>query len=303
MTVVAENVLAVVGEAYAPLYAVTDDLDAMRRAMDTVQAEPPADTAVTEGAVGGVPGRWVAAPGVGQGVVLFLHGGGFSLGSSYGYRSLAARISAVTSSRVFVADYALAPEKPFPAGYEDAVAAYRGLIDDEAVDPQDIVLMGDSAGAALALSALIGLRDAGIAMPGAYVGIAPFADLTLSGASFSRFEDDPVTGGPELMSQMAAMYAAGTDLADWRVSPLFGDLAGLPPVLLQVASCERLLDDSVRLAEKIRASGGQVDLQVFYEAVHIFQLFFDRLPQAAQAVDQIGTFVDRHRRQLTIPAQ
>lgn len=291
---VAEDVRAVVTAAYAPLYAETESFEAMRRAMDLVQPEPPADTKVAEATIGGIPGRWIVAAGAGHGVIMFLHGGGFTLGSSYGYRSLAARISSVTGRRVFVADYSLAPENPFPAGYDDALAVYRGLVKDEGVDPKDIVLMGDSAGAALALSALLGVRENGDRLPAALVAIAPFADLTLSGESFARFDDDPITGGPEIMAHMASLYAGDVALTDWRISPLFGSLDGLPPILLQVASGERLLDDSVRLAEKIRATGGVVDLQVYYGAAHIFQMFFDQLPQAAQAIDQIGAFLAKH---------
>ncbi|MGV0740516.1 alpha/beta hydrolase [Mycobacterium syngnathidarum] len=291
---VAKDVGPVVTAAYAPVYA-TQDLAERRHAYDAMQPDPSPGTTVEEAVVGGVRGRWIAAPEAGPDVVLYLHGGAYLLGSSLGYRGLAARVSAATRSRLFVPDYSLAPESPFPGAYDDTLAVYRALVKDKQVQPENIVLMGDSAGGGLALATALGLRECGDPLPAALVALSPFADLTVSGASYGRNDDDPIGAPPERTRQAVGAYVGDADPTDWRISPLFGDFAGLPPILLQAASCERLLDDAVRVAERVRAAGGVVDLQIYYEAAHVFQMFFADLPQAARAIDEVGLFVARHR--------
>jgi monoterpene epsilon-lactone hydrolase len=186
----------------------------------------------------------------------------------------------------------MAPENPYPAALDDALAAYRGLLDD-GIDPADLVVSGDSAGGGLALATLVALRDAGDRLPAAGVLLSPWADLTLSGDSMTTNESiDPLVNR-ELLGQMAAGYLGDQDPADPLASPVHADLVGLPPLLLQVGSSEVLEDDAVRIADKVLAGGGEATLQVGYEMVHVFQMFADKLPEAVAAIEQVGRFVRR----------
>lgn len=290
---VSERVNEVATTAYGLWLREDATLDDMRAGFDGMCPEPAPDAMITPGMVGGVPGKWVSVPESGSTVLLHFHAGGYLIGSSQSHRDLGARIARAARARVFLADYRLAPENPYPAALDDALAAYRGLIQDEGVDPANLVVSGDSAGGGLALAALVAVRDAGNPLPAAGVLLSAWADLSLSGDSMTTNESiDPLVNR-ELLKQMADGYLGEHDPTDRLASPVFAELSGLPPLFMQVGSSEVLEDDSVRIADSVRATGGEVELQVGYEMIHVFQMFADQLPEAQLAIEQIGRFVRR----------
>jgi len=224
--------------------------------------------------------------------VFYLHGGGYIAGSVSHYRDFLWRIATATRSHVLGVDYRLAPEHPFPAAVDDAITAYRWLLADD-TDPRHIVMMGDSAGGGLVLAAMLRLRDEGIALPAAAVMLSPWTDLAMSGESFKfNAHSDPMLNA-ELVRYAAESYLAGADPRNPYASPLYGDPTGLPRSLIQVGSDEIQLDDSVRMADKMRAAGCRVDLQIWPRMPHVWQLFASYLPESKRAIEQIGAFVQR----------
>ncbi|BBZ05641.1 hypothetical protein MCHIJ_50780 [Mycolicibacterium chitae] len=286
-----EAATAIAVEAYAPWRRPDIDVAARRRGFDRMLPEPAADVSVTEDSIGGVEGRWVSVPESGEATVLYLHGGGGILGSSYGYRDLASRIARSGGARVFVPDYALAPENPFPAGLNDARAAYNALVQELGGRTEKLVMAGDSAGGGMAVSTIATVIAEKKPLPAAVVALSPFTDMTLSGESMTRFgEVDPLISRTAA-EQMAGTYLAGHNARDPRVSPVFADFAGFPPLLVQVGACELLLDDSVRLAEAAKAAGGQVELHIADGLFHVFHMFAAQLPEAQQALETVGAFI------------
>ncbi len=251
----------------------------------------PEDVSVTPAIAGGVPAEWVAASGVAtERVLLYLHGGGYVIGSPATHRGLAASLSVAADCRVLSLDYRLAPENPYPAAVEDACAAYRWLLS-EGVAPQKIALAGDSAGGGLTLATLIALRDAGDALPGAAVPISPWTDMQATGESMqTNLKNDPMVEPGGLMG-MAKMYLGSADPTQPTAAPLHGDFAGLPPLLIQVGALETLLDDATRVAAKARAAGVDVTLEVWPEMVHVWHLFAPILPEGREAINRIGEFL------------
>jgi monoterpene epsilon-lactone hydrolase len=240
----------------------------------------PADAEVEEVDAGGVPALWVSAPGTSRNnVVLALHGGGFCMGTARGYDEFAYRISQAADARVLVVDYRLAPEHPFPAALDDTVAAYRWVRQQGA---ERVALVGDSAGGGLVVSALVQLRDEGDAMPAAGVAMSPLADLAGESPSLTeRAHLDPLPA-IALVQNFGGAYLAGRDPKDTPLaSPLHADLAGLPPLSILVGTDEGLHDDAVRLADKVRAAGGEVELEIGEGMVHIWPVF-TFLPTAAR---------------------
>jgi epsilon-lactone hydrolase len=269
------------------------DLPGMRAGFDGMLPDPAEDVTVTEAEVGGVAGRWVEAPGAGDTVVLHVHGGGNLIGSSVSHRDLAARISRAAGARVFVADFARAPEAAFPKAFDDVVAAYRGLLD-SGVAADKIVISGDSAGGGIAVGVTSALAGEGLARPAAVVAIAPLVDWTFSGESIDgNAATDPLVSRA-MVEMMAGAYLQGADPKDPRASALFADLDGFPPLLVHVADAEILLDDSRRLVEAVQGAGGQVELHVADGLFHIYHLFADKLPEAQASIDEIGRFVRTH---------
>ena len=256
----------------------------------------PADPAVRVEPVdaGGVPAEWMVPPGAMDArVILYLHGGGYVIGSPTDYRALVPRIAHVAEARALVLDYRLAPEHPFPAAVDDAVAAYRWLLAQE-VAPDRIALAGDSAGGGLTIAALVAIRDAELPRPAAGVAISPWVDLEATGASMeTNAAADPLVQ-KELLLNMAAAYLPDQDPHSALAAPLYAELAGLPPLLLQVGGAETLLDDTRRLAERARAAGVEVTDEVWPEMPHVWHMFASFLPDAAQACEQAGTFIKRH---------
>lgn len=201
------------------------------------------------------------------------------------------RISRSTRSELVGVDYRLAPEHPYPAAVEDALASYRHLITD-GVDPRHLLIGGDSAGGGLALVCMQALRDDGYALPSGAFLFSPWTDLTNSGESFHTREDEDPSVNRAITQILADLYRNGADASLPGISPLFGDLTGLPPLLVQVGDFEVLRDDSTRLAERSRQAGVDVDLQVFDGSFHVFQ-GVAALPEAAKALEAVGAFADR----------
>jgi epsilon-lactone hydrolase len=222
--------------------------------------------------------------------VLFLHGGGFIAGSPSLYRQLTWRVASAARASVVSLDYRLAPEHPFPAALDDAVAAYRWLLAQGAA-PQRIAVMGDSAGGGLALSLLLRLRDEDVPLPAAAVALSPWTDLAMTGRSFTTNAGaDPLLSA-EQARRFVSYYLGGADPRSPYASPLYGEPAGLPPTIIQVGSDEVLRDDAVRMAERMRAAGCRVELEIWPRMPHVWHLFAPVMPEAHRAIARIGEFV------------
>jgi epsilon-lactone hydrolase len=222
--------------------------------------------------------------------VLHLHGGAYLLGFPALFRDFTWRIADAACARVLCIDYRLAPEHPFPAAVEDATAAYRWLIAHGA-EPCNVAFVGDSSGGGLALASMMRLRDEGSPLPSAAVVLSPWTDLALTGQSLTEYRfSDPMVQ-VELMPRAVDLYLAGTDPRSPYASPLYGDLAGLPPTLIHVGSDEALRDDAVRMAERLRAMGCEVELQAWPRMFHVWHMFARILPEARAAIARIGAFL------------
>lgn len=222
-------------------------------------------------------------------LILYLHGGAYTAGSPDTHRGLASAIALAAGRTVVVLDYRLAPEDPFPAGLNDALLAFDQLA------PARVALAGDSAGGGLAAATALALRDRAGGQPVAVALISPWADLTQSAGSYTtRGEADPMLTAATL-TQSAEAYLAGTDVQTPYASPVFGDLAGLPPVRVDVGSDEVLFDDSRSLVDGIVAAGGEAVLVEWLDMIHVFQAFPpDLVPEAAQSVTAMGAFLATH---------
>jgi acetyl esterase/lipase len=241
----------------------------------------------------GIPSEWVAAPeSRPDRAILYLHGGGYVIGSLNTHRELASRIARATRARALVIDYRLAPEHPFPAAVEDAVAAYRWLLS-IGIAPERIAIAGDSAGGGLTLATLLALRDAKLPLPAAGVCMSPWVDLEGTGPSAQPGgADDPLLQLDGLR-EMGKHYAAA-NLRHPHAAPLYADYRGIPPLLIQVGTRELLLDDSTRVAAKAKAAGVDVTIEPWDGLIHVWQLFGPNVPESEQAVARIGEFVRKH---------
>jgi acetyl esterase/lipase len=251
----------------------------------------PADVKREQVSAGGVPAEWVVAENADPDrVILYLHGGGYVIGSINTHRELGSRLSRAAAARVLLIDYRLAPEHPHPAAVDDAVAAYRWLLS-QGVHPSRLAIGGDSAGGGLTVATLVAVRDAGLPMPAAGVCLSPWVDLEGIGESMTtKAAADPMVQRDQLL-KMGAAYLAGQNPRTPLASPLYADLSGLPPLLIQVGTAETLLDDSTRLAERARKSGVQVTLEPWEDMIHVWHAFASLLPEGRQAIDRIGEFV------------
>jgi epsilon-lactone hydrolase len=251
----------------------------------------PDDVRVTEVDAGGVPAHWLTAPGADTGrVLLFLHGGGFELGSLRSDGELAARLGRASGMRVLFPEYRLAPEHPFPAAIDDVRAAWRWLRTDQGLSARSIAVAGDSAGGGLAVALLVATRDAGEALPAAATLMSPTVDLTSSGASMTERVDQDPFSTPALLRQLASDYLAGADPKTPLASPLFASLSGLPPLLVLVGTADLLLSDSERLAAAATEAGVDVTLEIGEGLPHVYPIMFGT-PEAAEATEQIGKFL------------
>jgi phosphinothricin tripeptide acetyl hydrolase len=243
---------------------------------------------------GGVSAEWLsltaASP---NSAMIYLHGGCYATGSVETHRDLITRLSVAASMRVLGLNYRLAPAHPFPAAVEDAAAAYRWLLE-TGIEPARIAIAGDSAGAGLALATTITTRDAGLPLPGAVACLSPWVDLAVTGVSMeTKANEDPIVSR-EMLLGWGKLYLGDQDPRTPLASPLYADLRGLPPLLIQVGSAEVLLDDATRLADRASAAGVDTTLEVWPEMIHVWHSFAAILSEARQAIEGIGKFIRMH---------
>jgi len=271
-----------------------DDVLAMRANMEKAVAAVPVPEGVsfTRVRANGVPAEWTVADGARADVaIVYLHGGGYVMGSLDTHRGLCARLSHAARARVLSVDYRLGPENPYPAAVDDAVAAVR-FVRASGVAPRRTAIAGDSAGGGLTLATLVALRDAGDPAPAAGLCISPWTDLAMTGASLvAKAAEDPMVR-PDHLRLMAKAYLGGRDGKTPLASPLYADLAALPPLLLQVGSAEVLLDDAVRVAERARKAGVAAELRVWPDMFHVWHAFAQILPEGQQAVEEMAAFFE-----------
>jgi monoterpene epsilon-lactone hydrolase len=272
------------------------DLAAARKSMEILSANPqiPDGTVFEKVNAGGVPSEWISGPESDpRKTVLYLHGGGYTLGSIDTHRGLGAWIAQACGARVLIIDYRLAPETPFPGAVEDAAAAYRFLLE-QGVTPEHIAIGGDSAGGGLTLASLVHLKEEGLPLPGAAFALSPWVDLEGLGESMTtRAEADPMVDKQGLI-RMGKLYLGDADPKTPLAAPLYADLSGLPPMLIQVGTAEVLLDDSTRVVERLQAAGVAVELEQFEDLIHVFQAFAPVVPESVEAIGKIGAFVKSH---------
>jgi monoterpene epsilon-lactone hydrolase len=272
-----------------------------RRTERLTQFAPlPPGTRVAKTLAGRVPGEWVVPSGVdSRAVLLYLHGGGYAAGSPATHRVFVARLAKTAGARALVPDYRLAPEHKFPCAVEDVVAVYNWLVKGEGVDPARVAVAGDSAGGGLTLAVGLSVRDAKGRHPAALACISPWTDLACTGESMRmRARFDPCFT-PEGLHLQAREYLGDADPRHPLASPLYGDLSGLPPLLVQVGEDEVLLDDSRQLVERARAAGVDATLEVWPGMWHIFQTL-GTFPESRQATQRLGRFLHTH---LAVPAE
>jgi monoterpene epsilon-lactone hydrolase len=241
--------------------------------------------------LGGVPARWSDTPGASTERVLFyLHGGAYLLGSSFGYRPLFSALARAAGARGLALDYRLAPENPFPAAVDDAVSGYRALLS-QGIAPDSIAIAGDSAGGGLTVAMLVAARDAGLPMPAAAVAISPWADLECTGGSMVSKAAEDFSLNREGSIAMASIYLNGASPRSALASPLYANLTGLPPLLIQVGSAEVLLDDATRLAARAAEADVAVQLEVWPRMPHVWHAFAFTLSEGRDAIAAAGAFV------------
>ncbi len=266
------------------------DLDALGRAYGVasdVSAEPVS--------ANGVRAEWTSTPGAADdAAILYLHGGGYVIGSLDSHRHLMAEAGRAARCWALALDYRLAPEHPFPAAVDDALAGYRYLLG-RGIRPGRVAIAGDSAGGGLVVAAMVAIRDAGLPQPGCGWCISPWIDMEAIGDTMiSKADADPTVQKAGILD-MARLYLNGADPRSPLAAPLYADLAGLAPVLIQVGACETLLDDAVRLAKIAGAADLYVDLQIWPEMIHVWHLFHPELSAGKKAIASGGTFVCEHR--------
>jgi monoterpene epsilon-lactone hydrolase len=259
---------------------------------ELLSAQPlPADVIVTPATLGGVPTAEITVDGVEpRHVVLYFHGGVYVLGDAGQAAGLAAQIGRRTRAKVISVDYHLAPEHPYPAAVDDALAAYEALLDN-GTSPSDVVFAGESAGGGLAIATLVNARDHKLPLPAAAFVMSPYVDLTLAGTTLeTKGKADPLLSREALQARVPD-YTAGQDAALPLISPLFADLSGLPPLIIQAGTHEVLLDDALRLAQRAATADVAVTLDVTPGVPHVFQAYHQILDEAAAALDRAGQFL------------
>jgi len=268
-------------------------LSGLRQGMGARQEPADKNVMCRRSQIDGMPCEWVVASGVDPDVrLLYLHGGGFVSGSGANYLPLAADISAAARCAVLLPDYRLAPEAPFPAGLEDCIRAHEWMIGagpSGSAAAKATFIAGDSAGGGLTLATLLALKDRGRALPKGAIPISAFADLTLSSESIRSQAENELYMYPGCLPEFMKLYVGDQDAHDPLVSPVFGDYTGIPPLLIQVGEYEVIRDDSIRVAEKARADGARVHLEVWQGQVHVFQI--RGLPESREAISNIGSFI------------
>ncbi|HMU89584.1 MAG: alpha/beta hydrolase [Pseudomonadales bacterium] len=249
-----------------------------------------ADVTIRTTALNGVPAEEITAEGADtRQALLYFHGGGYALGGFVTHRTLVSDLSRASRRRAYLIDYRLAPENSFPAPVEDAVAAYRALLD-LGYSSQQIVLGGDSAGGGLTLATMLALKQQGLPLPAGGLCISPWADLEMTGSSHqSKADEDPMVRKPDLLN-WTQIYLKGADPKNPLASPIHGDFSGLPPLLIQVGTAETLLDDARMVADRAKKAGVTVQLQEWQDMIHVWHHFAAVVGDARKAIDEAGRF-------------
>lgn len=271
----------------------SEDYRQRRKDIDArgLQYGPAPDVAVEPVRANGVRGEWTSTPQADRdSALLYLHGGGFVIGSLDSHRHLVSEVGRAAHAWALALDYRLAPEHPFPAAVEDSVSGYRFLLS-RGYKPGHIAVAGDSAGGGLVVSAMVAIRDAGLPQPGCGWCISPWVDLEAIGETMStKAAADPTVQRAGILD-MARMYLNGADPRSPLATPIYADLTGLAPLLIQVGATETLLDDAVRLAKAAGAADVRVDLQIWPEMIHVWHLFHPELSAGRRAIEQGGAFI------------
>jgi monoterpene epsilon-lactone hydrolase len=272
------------------------DVNEQRRLLRELTAgQPlPADVTVTAGALGDVPTAEITIDGIEpRHVVLYFHSGVYVLGDAFAPAGLASQIGRLTGAKVISVDYRLAPEHPYPAAVDDALAAYEALLGGGTA-PSDIAFAGESAGGGLAVATLVNARDRGLPLPAAAFLMSPYADLTLAGTTMESKREADLLMSRDNLARRVTDYTSGQDAALGLISPIFADLSGLPPLIIQAGSYEVLLDDAVRLARQAATADVEVTLDITPRVQHVFQTFYPILDEAADALDRAGQLLSAH---------
>jgi epsilon-lactone hydrolase len=288
-----ENLDAILRQSAFP---VDVDVNEQRRLLrELLSAQPlPADLTVTAAALGGVPTAEITVDGIEpRHVVLYFHGGVYVLGDAFLAADLASQIGRRTRAKVISVDYRLAPEHPYPAAVDDALAAYKALLQNGTA-PSDIAFAGESAGGGLAIATLVNARDHGLPLPAAAFVMSPYADLTLAGTTMETKREVDALMSREGLQPRVTDYTSGQDAALGLISPIFADLSGLPPLIIQAGTHEVLLDDAVRLAQQAATADVQVTLDITPRVPHVFQAYYPILDEAAAALDRAGQLLSAH---------
>ena len=274
-------------------FPANSDVEEQRRLLkELLSAQPlPAEVTVAEAALGGVRTAEITVDGIEpRHVVLYFHGGVYVLGDAFLAADLASQVGRRTSAKVISVDYRLAPEHPYPAAVDDALAAYEALLD-EGTAPTDIAFAGESAGGGLAIATLVNARENGLPLPAAALVMSPYVDLTLAGATMeTKREVDPLLS-PEALRARVTDYTAGQDAGIDLISPIFAELSGLPPLMIQAGSHEVLLDDAIRLAGVAASADVEITLDITPGVPHVFQAYHPILDEAVAALDRAGQFL------------
>jgi epsilon-lactone hydrolase len=277
-------------------FPADSDVNEQRRLLrELLSAQPlPAEVTVTAAELGGVATAEVTVDGVDlRHVVLYFHGGVYVMGDAALAADLASQVGRRTQAKAISVDYRLAPEHPYPAAVDDALAAYKALLDNGTA-PSDIVFAGESAGGGLAVATLVNARDSGLPLPAAAFVMSPYADLTLAGTSMdAKRALDPLLSRVALQARIPD-YTSGADAALALISPIFADLSGLPPLIIQAGSHEVLLDDAIRLAGQAAAADVEVTLEIVPRVPHVFHAYHGLLDEAPAALDRAGQFLSAH---------
>lgn len=268
---------------------IEDSREGFEKMMRFVGGKTPAS--IRQADAGGVPSELVSAGGASEDTAtLYLHGGGYMIGSPKTHREFARRLSAASQAQVLVIDYRLAPESPFPAPVEDAISAYRWLMSEGYV-PERIAIAGDSAGGGLTVATLVSIRDQGLPMPACGVCLSPWVDMEGIGDSMiTRADRDPMVQKEGLVG-MAGVYLADADPRSPLAAPMYADLEGLPPLLIQVGASETLFDDAVRLDNKARAAGVETSFEEWDDMIHVWHIFAPMLDEGQKAIERMAEFM------------
>jgi epsilon-lactone hydrolase len=277
-------------------FPADSDVKEQRRLLrELLSAQPlPAEVTVTAATLGGVPTAEITVDGIeARHVVLYFHAGVYVMGDAALAADLASQVARRTDAKAISVDYRLGPEHPYPAAVDDALAAYEALLDN-GIAPSDIALAGESAGGGLAVATLVNARDHGLPLPAAALVMSPYADLTLAGTTMqTKSEADPLLSREALHARVPD-YTSGHDAGLGLISPIFADLSGLPPLIIQAGGHEVLLDDAVRLAQQAITADVEVSLDITPGVPHVFQAYYPMLDEAGAALDRAGQLLSAH---------